>query len=146
MVCPKCGRNLPKGSKFCQYCGIKIKQQQLINIKSINVFLAIGFVFSLIMAITLGYGFIQSNNKYEKGYEEGTNAVISAPVKYGLISRNDLEDHTSRYVECFQKYVTNNPDKFGLYTKSDMEDAYELGLDEMMYSILDNPEDYGLRY
>ena len=47
MVCPKCGRNLPKGSKFCQYCGIKIKQQQLINIKSINVFLAIGFVFLL---------------------------------------------------------------------------------------------------
>lgn len=146
MKCPKCNNELPRDSKFCQYCGIKINRQHSASSKSINMFLAIGFIVSIISSIVLGYNLVSVQDEYSKGFKEGADAVIAAPVKYGLISRNDLVEHSNRYIECFQSYVTNNPRKFGLYSKSDMDDAYELGLDDMMYAILDNPEDYGLRY
>ena len=66
MICPHCGKEIANDSKFCEFCGKKIKTKGN-NKKKIILWVAIASVISFI-ALIIGLRFYYESDAYEKKY------------------------------------------------------------------------------
>lgn len=67
MKCPQCGKDLPRNSKFCQYCGSTIPQKPF---RKSVVILTTLFSLSIIGNIYLSYQYYFVLQAYEQAQEQ----------------------------------------------------------------------------
>lgn len=87
---------------------------------------------------------------YDRGYEDGVDAVLNDPQNYDLfniddpdyINSDDLWNNTGDYIDSIYDYVVEHPEEFDLYTQDQLEEMLEEERDFLLQDIAENPEAY----
>jgi predicted nucleic acid-binding Zn ribbon protein len=90
MFCPKCGKGIPDGSKFCQYCGAKITNEKKEKRKTskLRIILPIVIVLVLLFSSLAVYQVLKPRIDANKEQEVATLIPYRKGDKWGFCDRN----------------------------------------------------------